>query len=250
VSRPSGSSVQIASRFITGAGAGIGASIARMTAEQGGHAIVTDVDTTAGSAVAAQANGLFLELDAADPRAWTDAATAVREGGHALTSVALNAGKGTGPQPVDILAISDEQYERAVAINCGGVVYGLRHLVPLLEDAGGGVVLVTASVRGLWPTPLDPIYGMTKHAVVGLVRSVAPQLAGRGIRINAMCPGPTLTPATESLLDVPRYRDVPWQTADDAARAALHIMADDSTGQIYSVIRGQVEPCQLPDELY
>ncbi len=87
----------------------------------------------------------------------------------------------------DIAALTDEQYRRAVGVNVDGVVYGVRRLDRVMPK--GSTIIVTASLAGLVGIPDDPIYGLTKHAVVGFVRSVAPQLAERGIRIQAVCPG-------------------------------------------------------------
>src|SRR5207244_1193705 len=80
-----------------------------------------------------------------------------------------------------------------VLITGGRGVLGVRELAARLMPHGGSIV-ATASLAGLTATPLDPIYSLTKHAVIGFVRSCAPQLATRGIRINALCPGFTDTP--------------------------------------------------------
>ena len=74
-----------------------------------------------------------------------------------------------------------------MAVNVDGVVFGVRRLDRVMPT--GSTIVVTASLAGLTAIPDDPIYGLTKHAVVGFVRSVAPQLAQRGIRIQAVCPG-------------------------------------------------------------
>jgi NAD(P)-dependent dehydrogenase (short-subunit alcohol dehydrogenase family) len=104
----------------------------------------------------------------------------------------LNAGVITGES--EIAALTDEQYRRSVAVNVDGVVYGVRRLDRVMPK--GSTIVVTASLAGLTAIPDDPIYGLTKHAVVGFVRSVAGQLAERGIRIQAVCPGWADTPLT------------------------------------------------------
>ena len=90
-------------------------------------------------------------------------------------------------------ALTDEQYRRAMRANIDGVVFGVRELRGA-PDAERRLDRRDRVARGLTATPMDPIYSLTKHAVVGFVRSVAPQLAARGIRINALCPGFTDTP--------------------------------------------------------
>src|SRR5262249_22163627 len=85
-------------------------------------------------------------------------------------------------------------YRRAVRVNVDGVVYGVRRLDRVMPK--GSTIVVTASLAGLTAISDDPIYGLTKHAVVGFVRSVAAQLSERGIRIQAVCPGWADTPWT------------------------------------------------------
>ena len=97
----------------------------------------------------------------------------------------LNAGIVTGAE--DVAGLTDAQYRRALGVNVDGVVYGVRRLGRVMPK--GSTIIVTASLAGLTAIPDDPIYGLTKHAVVGFVRSVASQLAERGIRIQAVCPG-------------------------------------------------------------
>lgn len=148
--------------LVTGSAGGIGCAIvARLRAE--GFA-VDELDLVNG-------------FDVTDPDAWEQVGT--------VDLACLNAGVVTGSD--DIAALTDAQYRRAVGVNVDGVVYGVRRLDRVLRK--GSTIVVTASLAGLTAIPDDPIYGLTKHAVVGFVRSVAPQLAARGIRIQAVCPG-------------------------------------------------------------
>ena len=116
-------------------------------------------------------------FDVTDPAAWEHVGS--------VDLACLNAGVLTGGD--GIANLTDDEYRRAVGVNVDGVVYGVRRLDRVMPK--GGVIVVTASLAGLVGIPDDPIYGLTKHAVVGFVRSVAPQLAERGIRIQAVCPG-------------------------------------------------------------
>jgi NAD(P)-dependent dehydrogenase (short-subunit alcohol dehydrogenase family) len=116
-------------------------------------------------------------FDVGDPEAW--------EAVGSVDLACLNAGIVTGSN--DIAALTDAQYRRALGVNVDGVVYGVRRLDRVMPR--GSTIVVTASLAGLVAIADDPIYGLTKHAVVGFVRSVAEQLAGRGIRIQAVCPG-------------------------------------------------------------
>ena len=77
-------------------------------------------------------------------------------------------------------AVTDESYRRIVSVNVDGVFYGVRAVVPSIEARGGGAIVATASLAGLISYSPDPVYAMTKHAVVGLVRALAPQLRSQG----------------------------------------------------------------------
>ncbi len=130
------------------------------------------------------------EFDVGEPEAWRSL-----EG--EFDAAFLNAGVLTGER--DPAALGDEQYRRVVRTNVDGVVFGIRECAVRLMP-GGGSIVVTASLAGLRDVSLDPVYALTKHAVVGFVRSVAPHLERRGLRINAICPGLVNTPmASEEL---------------------------------------------------
>ena len=98
----------------------------------------------------------------------------------------LNAGVATGCGVGDDFDLA--RYRRAMGANLDGVVFGVHAALPALRRRGGGAIVATASLAGLTGVPYDPLYAANKHAVVGLVRSLAP-LAEEGIRVNAVCPG-------------------------------------------------------------
>lgn len=158
------------------------------------------------------------EFDVGDSAAWR-----ALEGEY--DAAFLNAGVITGES--SIADLTDEQYGRAVRANMDGVVYGVRELAARLMPNGGSIV-ATASLAGLTATPADPIYALTKHAVVGFVRSVAPQLAMQRIRINALCPGYTDTNIVPDELRC--VLDVPLMEPSFVAEAALQALDDEETG--------------------
>ena len=84
-------------------------------------------------------------------------------------------------------AMTLPRYQQLMGVNVDGVVFGLHTLLPLLQP--GASIVVTASLAGVTPYAIDPLYAMSKHAVSGLVRSVAGPLAKLDLRINALCPG-------------------------------------------------------------
>ena len=199
--------------LVTGAASGIGAALVAMLRNKG-----TEVRTL----------DLAEGFDVADPRAW--------ERVDAVELACLNAGVTTGTSA--ILEVSDAAYRRILGANVDGVVHGVRRLAGVMEP--GSSIVATASLAGLVPAPQDPLYTLTKHAVVGFVRSVAPQLEERGIRINAVAPGFVDTPL---LGEEGRARFVnagfPLLQAEDVARAVLTAARSDETGQVWVVQPGR-----------
>jgi NAD(P)-dependent dehydrogenase (short-subunit alcohol dehydrogenase family) len=149
--------------LVTGSAGGIGQAIVRRLRSEGFE--VQELDLVSG-------------FDVSDPECWEHVGS--------VDLACLNAGVITGDDG-QLTALTDDQYRRALGVNVDGVVYGVRRLDRVMPK--GSTIVVTASLAGLTAIPDDPIYGLTKHAVVGFVRSVASQLAERGIRIQAVCPG-------------------------------------------------------------
>ena len=209
---------------ITGAASGIGLATARRVASEGATVIIADLNADAGAEVAEELGGSFVPLDVGDASAW-DAVVAEAERQGGLDLAYLNAGVTT--QQGDITALTDEQYRRVMGANVDGVVYGLRALVPVIEKRGGGAIVATASLAGLIAFAPDPIYTLTKHAVVGLVRSLVPQLEAKKITVNAVCPGivdtPLVGPARERL----RETGFPMIDPDDIAAAVVSCFTGD-----------------------
>jgi len=154
----------------------------------------------------------------------------------------LNAGVVTGES--EIVRLSDEQYGRAAGANLHGVVFGTRELAARLMPRGGAIV-ATASLAGLTAVPMDPIYATTKHAVIGFVRSVAPQLEARGIRINALCPGFTDTPIVEQ--EIRGGLPAPLMEPSFVAEAALQALTDPETGGAWVVQPNRIVKFRFPN---
>jgi len=178
---------------VTGAGSGIGRTSAATFAAEGASVVCVDLQSEVLAATAAEIGGTAVSGSVADPETWRAVAQAARRLGP-LGAAHLNAGVygWTGA----IQDLPDDVYRRTLGANVDGVVFGVRALVPLLREAGGGGLVATASVAGLVPFAPNPIYTLTKHAVVGLVRSLAPSLALEGIGFAAVCPGVVDTPMT------------------------------------------------------
>lgn len=243
--------------LVTGGASGIGRATCEALAARGAHVVVTDIDEAAGQGVADAVGGEFAHLDVSDRDAWTRVVSGIVSAHGGLDLVHLNAGVTTYPAAggdfpdFDIAAMPADAYRRAMGANVDGVVFGVRATVPALENRGGGAIVVTASVAGLITWEVDPVYTMTKHAVVGLVRALAPSLAARGITLNAICPA-----AVETKIFGPEAQDFvreaglrlmpPAQVAD----AVIEAVTGGETGQCWVCYDGHdpklYEPAPLP----
>jgi NAD(P)-dependent dehydrogenase (short-subunit alcohol dehydrogenase family) len=205
------------SAVVTGGRSGIGAALVERLREEGSDVRVLDL-----------ADG----FDVADPAAWDDVPPA--------ELACLNAGVISGVG--DVAELPLEEYRRVLAANVDGVVLGTRWAARTMTP--GGVVVATASLAGLVAVPGDPVYALTKHAVVGWVRSAAAQLEPRGIRVNAVCPGLVDTPMTAAVRDQLEERGLPLIRPDAVAEAILLAARDEETGQAWVVQPGR-EPLRF-----
>ncbi|MDE0116498.1 MAG: SDR family NAD(P)-dependent oxidoreductase [bacterium] len=227
--------------LVTGAASGIGAACARRFAAAGAQVICADVADGPGRQVADEIGGRYLHLDVADSAAWAALGADLAEDPGCLHVAHLNAGITSGVG--DIAQLSDEDYLRIIGINQHGVVFGLRAAVPLLEAAGGGHALVTASLASLSPLPLDLGYSMAKHAVAGLVRSAAPNLIDHHITLNAICPAMVATGFLSDNREQLEADGIDIMESEEVAEATMAILDSGLTGECFALFKGrQPEP--------
>jgi NAD(P)-dependent dehydrogenase (short-subunit alcohol dehydrogenase family) len=221
--------------LVTGGASGIGAAAARRLAAAGARVAVADLEEGAARAVADELDGLALAGDVADPERMPAHVAAVEDAFGRLDVVLLNAGVTAGQSGVTDLDL--DGYRRIVGVNVDHVVFGLTAAVPALRRAGGGRVVATASLAGIVALPGDALYTMTKHAVVGYVRSAAPTLAAEGIRVNAVCPGFADTPLIARAKA--QFADFPLLTAEDVAAAIEDVLERGEPGECWFVQPGR-----------
>lgn len=177
--------------IVTGGSSGLGTATAIRLAERGADVVVTDIDDVNGESVAGQIGGTYAHLDVTSPEEWA----AVIEAHGPFDIAFLNAGISTGeerePEDLPIVNLTDAAYRQIMSINVDGVVFGARAVLPGMIERGAGDIIATASMAGLVPIAPDPVYGLTKHAVVGFIRSLAAASEAHpaDICFSAMCPG-------------------------------------------------------------
>jgi NAD(P)-dependent dehydrogenase (short-subunit alcohol dehydrogenase family) len=179
--------------LVTGAAGVLGNAIAARMASEGAVVVLADLpgaDTAALvegiRSAGGTAHALELDVSSADSVAGGFVEAVSRFGG--LDVLVNNAGIEGGF--ASTTAYDDDVFDRVFAVNVRGVYLGMKHAVPHLRSRGGGAIVNLSSVAGLQGTPGMIAYGMSKHAVIGMTKSVAAEEAAAGIRVTAVCPAP------------------------------------------------------------
>ncbi|GAA0390609.1 dehydrogenase [Acrocarpospora corrugata] len=222
--------------LITGGANGIGAAVAWRLAADGAQLVLADVNEAAGSALAAELGAVYVRCDVsvlADNEAAVAAAVSAYGG---LDLAFLNAGVTTGcglGEDFDLAA-----YRRAMGVNLDGVVFGVHAALPALT-ASGGTIVATASMAGMIGVESDPVYSASKHAVIGLVRSLAGQLAPAGIRVQALCPSFADTAILGDNRALLAELGFPILPVSEVADTFFQLLASEGTGECWFVIPGR-----------
>lgn len=211
--------------LVTGGASGIGAAVVRRFASAGARVVIADVNP-AGTAVAAELGGLFVPTDVALAEDNENAVAKAREAFGRLDIVHLNAGTGNGGTEFDL-----DRYRRIMAVNVDGTMFGIRAAV----RGGARAIVVTSSLAGISPATFDPVYAASKHAIIGLVRS----LAIPDVTVNAVCPGFIDTPMIAAFKDQLPEHGLAVADPDEVAAAVAQIAQGGETGQAWTVQAGQ-----------
>jgi len=254
--------------IVTGGGSGLGAAIARRLAADGAHVVVNDVQAAAAEKVAADVGGEAAVFDVTDSKAFDTAVEGVVARHGRLDVMVNNAGiindrpdvsarsmasmmarmSGQEAEPPRILSsLTDAEFDRLLRIHVYGTFHGMRAALRHMEQARSGRIVNLASIYGLRGSPATPEYAAAKHAIVGLTRSTALEVAPFGIHVNAVAPGfidtPLLAPvdpmAKEFLKSqIPSGR---FGNADEVAEMVRFLAGPESSycfGEIFTLTGG------------
>jgi NAD(P)-dependent dehydrogenase (short-subunit alcohol dehydrogenase family) len=228
--------------LITGGASGMGRVAAGLFATEGASVVLTDVADEAGKEVAkeieaAGGEAAYVHADVAsedDARAMVEAAVERFGGLHVLYN---NAGVML-PDDGSVDSTDASVWDRTLDINVKGVAFGCKYGIPAMIASGGGSIVNVASfVAWMGAATSQTAYTASKGAVLSMTREIAVEYARKGIRCNALCPGPIDTPLLAELLSDParrqrRFVHIPigrLGQAQELAKAALFLASDDSS---------------------
>jgi 3alpha(or 20beta)-hydroxysteroid dehydrogenase len=241
--------------IVTGAARGQGEQEARLFTAEGARVVLTDVLDDRGEALAKELGQAYVHLDVGREADWAAAVAAAKEAYGRIDGLVNNAGILRFNALVDTPL---DEFMNVVQINQVGCFLGIKAVAPEIAAAGGGTIVNTASHTAVTGMAAVGTYAATKHAVLGLTRVAAIELASRKVRVNAVCPGAVDTPMSNPArldpdadakemsraLDELYRRLVPLGRIgrpEEVARLALFLSCDDSsyiTGQPFVIDGG------------
>lgn len=223
--------------LVTGAAGAIGTATAALLAARGAQVVAADMAGADTAALRAAAPDVHLvEVDVTDEASVAAMVEAARAAFGGRIDIFVNNAGVEGPvKPIPDYPL--DAFRKVFAVNVDGVFLGLRHVLPVMLEQGAGSVVNMASVAGLSGAPGMAGYNASKHAVVGLTRVAALEVAGKGVRVNCVNPGPidgrmmASLDAGAGIEQARRAQAVPagrYGTADEVARMVAFLASDDA----------------------
>ena len=244
--------------LVTGAAGGIGQAVSLALAAAGACVLAVDLaleqaETTAAAVRAQGGAGLACAADVSDSSAVAACVARALQAWGRIDILVNNAG---WQGPIAALAdYAEEQFDRVMAINVRGVFLGLKHVLPVMVAQRSGAVVNTGSLASFIGTRHLGPYTASKHAVLGLTKSAALEVARKGVRVNAVCPGPVDTPMLTAIeaaqapgsaqsLRQQRAASIPdgrYATPQEVANLMVYLVSDQAshiTGQAIQINGG------------
>ena len=220
--------------LVTGAAGGIGAEVAKRFREEGASVFVCDTNSELGEKTAASIGAVFILLDVTQEESWKAAFAAVINQAGRLDILVNNAGINVRK---NIEEMPMESFDAMIAVNVKGPFMGIKHALPIMRAAGGGVILNMSSICGLVGHKFtNETYTTTKGALTMLTKSVAVRYAKDNIRCNSIHPSTVDTAFVQALFKDPerkaeRLGEIPLgrlATTADVANALVYLASDEA----------------------
>ena len=237
--------------IVTGSGGGIGEAYAKGLAQQGARVVVAEIVGDNGRRVCDEINhsggeAIFVEVDVSSPESTQAMASSVTDAFGGIDFLVNNAAIFGSMKMESMLKVEWEYYQKFMDVNLNGALLCARACYKSMESRGGGAI-VNQSSTAAWMGV--GYYGLAKHAINGLTHALANELGFRGIRVNAIAPGPTDTEALRATAGdyakemVKQFPLGRLGTPADMVNACLFLLSDNAswmTAQVINVDGGQI----------
>lgn len=236
--------------IVTGGGSGFGAGIVKKFSEEGAKVVVADINFAAAEEIANSFKSFPIEVDVSKSESFKNMINKTLGHFERIDIIVNNAGITHLPKNME--EVQEPEFDRIFAVNSKSVYFSAKYLVPLMTAGEGGVILNVASTAGISPRPHLSWYNASKGWMISATKSMAVELASKGIRVNAIAPVAGETPLLKSFLgeDTPERRKkflatIPigrFSTPEDMGNAACFLCSNEAamiTGTILEVDGGR-----------
>ena len=243
---------------ITGGAGDIGKAVAKRFLKEGASVLLADLNEAALKETCLKINNTKISYVVTDVTSAADNVAMIAEATRCFGGVDIFlANAGIEGDVAAIVDCDEAQFDKVIEVNVKGPFLGLKAAIPALKQRGGGSIIITSSVAGKYGAPQIAPYSTSKHAVIGLMKSAAKEVAEHNIRVNTVNPSPVeghmmrsleagLAPGSEELAKASLTATIPmgrYAESNEIANVMLFLASDEAafiTGSVYMVDGGML----------